>query len=1338
MIFDSSDLQAIRECCRDDAAFEQLQAILVKKLATLEKLTEPDQRRVRYEAILNALPDRVFLSNRNGDNLDFKGTPEDEKRGFSPETIRGTNLRQFVPPDLAQRCLDAIAQALDTGNLQTLEYQLSEDWKANGDLRDYEVRVVASGEEEVLAIERDVTDLKQAEKRQLQAENQYRSIFEAISDGLIIGDPDTGIVVEANPAVCEMHGYPREEFIGLAPHQFIHPDSFHLFEEYVAAIKANRPFRCRAVDIKKDGTPFLVEVIGTRFNYRGKPHLLAVVRDITEQVEAEKALRLSEARNRALVNAIPDFVFRLDANGTFLDMETALDEDLIQPAEGCIGKTVDMVLPETAAQRWLYHIRQALATRELQSFEYQVPIKGVWRDREARVVVCGEQEVVVFMRDITERKQAERASDRERRLFAEGPVIVFRWVNEDNWPVEYVSANVSQFGYSPEDFTSRKLLYGQIVHPEDLDRVGKEVEQGVASRLNAVEQDYRIIRADGEVRWVYDLCGIVRDEQGEVTHYEGYVLDITDRKQVEAALRENEARFRLLVEQSLVGIYVIKQGKVAYVNPRLAQMMGYTVDELIGHPVLDIVIPEDREMAAENIRRRMQGEVDALNYTLRVLRKDGVQLEVEVLGSRTNFNGEPAIMGTLLDVTERKQSEKALRESEEKFSKAFSSSPAAMSLTTLSEARILDINDSFLKATGYTRDEVIGKTIPELNIWVNLAHRDEMRRTLLEFGEVHNLETPFRRKSGEIGVMLFSADIITFKGEPCVLGVTVDITDRKRAQEALELSEARNQAFLNAIPDLMFRIHRDGTYLDCKADQDSDFAVPPAEMIGKTVYQVLPPEVAQERMYYIEQTLKTGKTQVFEYQLMHHGELRDYEARLVVSGQDEVLAIMRDITERKRTEAQLRANAERDRLLGQIALRIRRSLNLDQILTTTVEEVRQFLEADRVFIGQIDLSWQGRIMAESFAPEWGSILSWITNDLHLREIRALFAQGYVQAIDDTAEAAVSPLLADYYAQCQIRASLGVPILLEDQFFAVLVAQQCSHPRHWTPFEIELMSQLATQVAIAIQQAELYQQVQNLNTDLEQLNASLEQQVQERTAQLQQSMIELQELSQVKDDFLHTVSHDLRTPVMGMLMVLKNLQNKATDSVPLSRSVLDRMVQSCDRQVNMINSLLEAHSAEMQGISLNYECVNLGELVRAIVDDLDALVVDNQATLTNQIANDLPTIQADPTQLRRVFENLITNALKHNPPGLQVTLSATLEEDAIRCCVQDNGVGMTTEECETLFERYAQGSRSRRSAGIGLGLYVCRQIITAHGGIIGAISKPGEGATFWFTLPLVGG
>jgi signal transduction histidine kinase len=231
------------------------------------------------------------------------------------------------------------------------------------------------------------------------------------------------------------------------------------------------------------------------------------------------------------------------------------------------------------------------------------------------------------------------------------------------------------------------------------------------------------------------------------------------------------------------------------------------------------------------------------------------------------------------------------------------------------------------------------------------------------------------------------------------------------------------------------------------------------------------------------------------------------------------------------------------------------------------------------------------------------------------------------------------------------------------------------------------------------------------------------------------MLALQELSQTKDDFLNAVSHDLRTPIMGTMMVLKNLQHKPGDTVVLKRSILERMVQSSDRQLSMINSLLEAHSSETWGINLHCEQLNLGNLVRAIIDDLEPLLLENQATLINQISDAFPLVNADPTMLRRVFENLLTNALKHNPPGLHVTLEATIAGDMIRCSVQDNGVGMTPDECDSLFDRYTRGTRARRSTGIGLGLYLCRQIITAHGGQIGAISAPGQGATFWFTLPL---
>ena len=230
-------------------------------------------------------------------------------------------------------------------------------------------------------------------------------------------------------------------------------------------------------------------------------------------------------------------------------------------------------------------------------------------------------------------------------------------------------------------------------------------------------------------------------------------------------------------------------------------------------------------------------------------------------------------------------------------------------------------------------------------------------------------------------------------------------------------------------------------------------------------------------------------------------------------------------------------------------------------------------------------------------------------------------------------------------------------MLGDEAFGVLAAHQCSTPRHWQSFEIELLQQLATQVAIAIQQAELYQQVQALNTNLER-------QVQERTAQLEQKMQELQELNQIKDLFLHAVTHDLRTPVMGWLMVLKNLLNNGSEqlAIPVSRSILERMVQSSDRQLYLINSLLEVHASEIHGIVLHREPVQLGQLISSILAELEPLLAKNQANLTNLVPNNLPIINADPNQIWRVFENLIANALNHNPPGLSLVLSATVETE----------------------------------------------------------------------------
>jgi signal transduction histidine kinase len=218
-------------------------------------------------------------------------------------------------------------------------------------------------------------------------------------------------------------------------------------------------------------------------------------------------------------------------------------------------------------------------------------------------------------------------------------------------------------------------------------------------------------------------------------------------------------------------------------------------------------------------------------------------------------------------------------------------------------------------------------------------------------------------------------------------------------------------------------------------------------------------------------------------------------------------------------------------------------------------------------------------------------------------------------------------------------------------------------------------------------------------------------------------------------FLHAVSHDLRNPVLGTLMVLKNLLKQPGEKVQVSRSILERIEDSSDRQLELINSLIETHAAEIRGIVVHCQPLQLSLLVQSAIADLQPMFAKEQATLTNLILDDLPLVNADPLQLSRVYQNLIANALNHNPPGLNVTLDAKLEGDWVHCTVADNGVGMNQQQCEKLFNLYFRGDQKRQSVGLGLGLYLCRQIITAHGGEIGVNSRVGEGTTFWFKLPV---
>ena len=215
-------------------------------------------------------------------------------------------------------------------------------------------------------------------------------------------------------------------------------------------------------------------------------------------------------------------------------------------------------------------------------------------------------------------------------------------------------------------------------------------------------------------------------------------------------------------------------------------------------------------------------------------------------------------------------------------------------------------------------------------------------------------------------------------------------------------------------------------------------------------------------------------------------------------------------------------------------------------------------------------------------------------------------------------------------------------------------------------------------------------------------------------------------------FLHAISHDLRPPAMGTIMLLQQLRDK-TGEVDLSHAMVQQMLDSGERQLQLINSLQAAHESEAN-LQLHRQPVHLYPLVTAVIQDMQPLIEQAWAITSVNISPDLPPVLADPLQLRRVYENLITNALQYNMPGLQLAFNAELQDKQIYCQVRDDGRGLNPEQCAHLFDRYSRAMHSRHPLHLGLGLYICRQIVETHGGKIGVEAQPEQGTRFWFTLP----
>lgn len=260
--------------------------------------------------------------------------------------------------------------------------------------------------------------------------------------------------------------------------------------------------------------------------------------------------------------------------------------------------------------------------------------------------------------------------------------------------------------------------------------------------------------------------------------------------------------------------------------------------------------------------------------------------------------------------------------------------------------------------------------------------------------------------------------------------------------------------------------------------------------------------------------------------------------------------------------------------------------------------------------------------------------------------------------------------------------------------------------------------------------------------LRQREQDLQQAVQERTHSLELEMRNRQTAQEALQTYSHAINHDLRNMVMGISNLLQVIglrraqQAQASDVVTVEPHALEMMQKSCDRQLQLMNSLMEVQSSDVWNTALQIETVDLSQLCQELQQAYASKLSLSPSRLSVEIAPQLPKIQADPVQIQRVFENLIGNALKYNPDGVQIQISVAIaDSDAsqIHCTVSDNGTGITAGK--DLFKLYYRGKAAALSSGQGLGLYICRKIVEAHGGNIGCQSSATGGAEFWFTLPV---
>ncbi|MFN8595168.1 MAG: PAS domain S-box protein [Anaerolineae bacterium] len=639
------------------------------------------------------------------------------------------------------------------------------------------------------------------------------------------------------------------------------------------------------------------------------------IRHAIERHNLVKSLQASELRLSTIfrTSPLPIVISRLD-DGRYTEANAAFEKLTGYTAADIIGHTAAELNIWEVPERRRKMIEAVRANGFAHNFEFQLRHRsGEHRDllMSAELIdLDGEPQVLTVGQDITERKRMEEAlQDANAKLTrAQHLAHIGSWTDYlPTLQLEWSEEMYRILGFplnQPLNLTEATCVFP----PDEKARFHQAMDAAINGTA-PYNMDYRIIRSDGEVRYIHDEGEVVRDAQGQAIWMHGTTQDITERKQAELAIRQWADAFENCAHGIALGDP--HTNRILACNSAFARLHHCAVEDIVGTLILSVYAPDDHARVQASIAEA--DRVGQVQYEARMIRRDGstFPVQMDVVSVRDTAGNILYRVATMQDVTERQQAEAARRESEALFAKVFQASPVGINIFRLADGRSVQVNDAFLDIVGYTRAEVLNHTAADLNLFVDTAARASWLQALRNGQPLRNLDAKLRRKSGEIRDALASLDVIDLNGEPMTLVITTDITDRKQTEAALLASEERYRGIFNGVHDAIFVEALDGSILDVNQPACAMYGYSRDEFIGKHVHDIIP---APENLVTLPQIEDESAGQIVEtVNVRANGEHFPVELRggpFEFGDQKMFLAVVHDITERKQRERELTAVAE--------------------------------------------------------------------------------------------------------------------------------------------------------------------------------------------------------------------------------------------------------------------------------------------------------------------------------------------------------------------------------------------------------------------------------------------